>query len=285
MLTNSELNQIKNFLALYGKKDSQLENAETPLTGFEQLAILQGGKNKIVPLSEIQETIGIELKKDVLTYSDYIKLERPLSNTLYVCTTEDGMTVMQIFLQGLPLLPSSGSTLTLGVNPSTIFLGIDTNVTITGTANPAADTMKILRGSAEIISGSGTTVSTTDTINETTTYTVQASILGYNYTKNQTVTAVNPIYYGSGSGIDNFWANKVQFSTPTTSPYRTYNVTVRNTDDYVYFAVPNSMTIHSASLSGFDFPLDSNVDTSKPGYKIYKSANTYVPDTLSIVIV
>ena len=285
MLTNSELNQIKNFLALYGKKDSQLENAETPLTGFEQLAILQGGKNKIVPLSEIQETIGIELKKDVLTYSDYIKLERPLSNTLYVCTTEDGVTVMQMFLQGLPLLPSSGSTLSLGVSPSTIFLGVDTNVAVTGTASPAADNMKILKGSTEIISGSGTTVSATDTINETTTYIVQANILGYSYTKTQTVTAVNPIYYGSGNSIDNFWANKVQFSTPTTSPYRTYNVAVRNTGDYVYFAVPNSMTIHSASLSGFDFPLDSNVDTSKPGYKIYKSANTYVPDTLSIVII
>lgn len=285
MLTNSELLQIKNFLALYGKKDSQLENAETPLTGFEQLAILQNGVNKIVPLSEIQETIGIELKKDVLTYSDYLQIENPQSNTLYVCTTEDGMTVIQIFLQGLPLLPSSGSTLTLGVSSSTIFSGIDTNVTVTGTANPAADTMKILRGSTEIISGSGTTVSATDTINETTTYTIQASILGYNYTKNQTVTAVSPIYYGSGSGLDNFWVNKVQFSTPTTSPYRTYGVTVRNNGDFVYFAVPNSMTIHSASLSGFDFPLDSTVDTSKPGYKIYKSANTYVPDTLIIVII
>lgn len=285
MLTNSELNQIKNFLALYGKKDSDLQSAETPLTGYEQLAILQNGVNKIVPLSEIQETIGIELKKDVLTYSDYLQIENPQSNTLYVCTTEDGVTVVQIFLQGLPLLPSSGSTLSLGASPSTIFLGVDTNITITGTASPAADNMKILKGSTEIISGSGTTVSATDTINETTTYIVQASILGYNYTKNQTVTAVNPIYYGSGNSIDNFWANKVQFSTPTTSPYRTYNVTVRNTGDYVYFAVPNSMTIHSASLSGFDFPLDSNVDISKPGYKIYKSANTYVPDTLSIVIV
>lgn len=285
MLTNSELNQIKNFLALYGKKDSQLENAEIPLTGFEQLAILQGGKNKIVPLSEIQETIGIELKKDVLTYSGYLQIENPQSNTLYVCTTEDGSNVMQVFLQGLPLLPSSESTLTLGVSPNTIFSGIDTNVTVTGTANPAADTMKILRGSIEIISGSGATVSATDTIDSTTSYTVQAKILGYSYTKTQTVTAVNPIYYGSGSSIDNFWANKVQFNTPTTSPYRTYDVTVRNNDDFVYFAVPNSMTIHSASLSGFDFPLDSNVDTSKPGYKIYKSANTYVPDTISIVIV
>lgn len=285
MLTTSELKQVKHYLELYSKKDSDLQSAETPLTGYEQLAILQNGVNKIVPLSEIQETIGIELKKDVLTYSDYLQIENPQSNTLYVCTTEDGVTVMQIFLQGLPLLPSSGSILSLGVSPSTIFLGIDTNVTITGTASPASDNMKILKGSTEIISGSGTTVSATDTINETTKYTVQASILGYNYTKNQTVTAVNPIYYGSGSGIDNFWANKVQFNTPTTSPYRTYDVTVRNKGNFVYFAVPNSMTIHSASLSGFDFPLDSTVDTSKPGYKIYKSANTYVPDTLSIVII
>lgn len=285
MLTNSELNQIKNFLASYGKRDSQLEKAETPLTGSEKLAILQGGKNKIVPLSEIQETIGIELKKDVLTYSDYLQIENPQSNTLYVCTTEDGTNVMQMFLQGLPLLPSSGSTLNLSVSPNIIFLGIDTNITIKSVANPIADIIKISKGSTEIISGSGTTINTTDIINNTTTYTAQAEILGYNYTKTQTVTAVNPIYYGSGDSIDDFWFNKVQFNTPVTSPYRTYNVTIRNTGDYVYFAIPNSMTIHSASLSGFDFPLDSNIDTSKPGYKIYKSANTYVPDTLSIVII
>ncbi len=67
MLTQAELKQIRDYLLMYGKKDSELSAAETPLTGFEQVAIVQNGINKIVPLSEIQETIGIELKKDVLT--------------------------------------------------------------------------------------------------------------------------------------------------------------------------------------------------------------------------
>lgn len=59
MLTNSELNQIKNFLALYGKKDSQLSPVTT-VDNTDYIAIVQNDTNKNV-------TITIELlKKAVL---------------------------------------------------------------------------------------------------------------------------------------------------------------------------------------------------------------------------
>ena len=282
MLTTSELKQVKHYLAVTGMKDTQFTDAETPLSGFEQVAIVQNGINKIVPLSELQETIGIELKKDVLTYSDYLALPQHLANTLYVCTTEDGTTVMQMFLQEMPLLPASGSTFGLSVSPSVIFVGSDTAITITGTANPDADNIKISKGSAVIAQGSGASVTGNDTLSATTTYTAQASILGYSYSDSKTVTAVEPIYYGSGDSNTNFWTNKVQYPNPTTTPARTYTVTVRTNGDYVYFWVPSNMTIHSASMSGFGFPLEDPV--SYQGGKLYRSSNTYTANDLTIVI-
>ena len=59
MLTNSELNQIKNFLALYGKKDSQLSPVNT-VDNTDYVAIVQNATNKNVRI-----TIEL-LKKAVL---------------------------------------------------------------------------------------------------------------------------------------------------------------------------------------------------------------------------
>lgn len=59
MLTNSELNQIKNFLALHGKKDSQLSPVNT-VDNTDYVAIVQNATNKNVRI-----TIEL-LKKAVL---------------------------------------------------------------------------------------------------------------------------------------------------------------------------------------------------------------------------
>ena len=44
------------------------------------------------------------------------------------------------------------------------------------------------------------------------------------------------------------------------------------------------MTINKVTLSGFDFPLDAADTTSKSGYKIYKSSNTYKAGAISLVV-
>lgn len=290
MLTRSDLEQIKNYLALYGKKDSQLVKAITPLTGKEYLSLVQDGVNKIAPFSEILETIDYPLDKDILSYDEYVAIEYKSTQTLYIITDTGDSTgnVLQIFLGELPLKESGNDSVNLVVNHSVVFAGSGTSVNLTVTASKYAEVIKITKNGVDIISGSGTTVSTSDTVSVTTEYIAQANILGNPYTDSKTVTAVNPIYYGSGSSVSDFWEerHKVKFNTPTTSPYRTYNVTVRNDEDKVYFAVPSSMEIHKATMNGFDFPLD-NPDTSISGYKIYPSSNTYDAtgsDTLNIVI-
>lgn len=288
MLTAAELKQVKDYLAQYGKKDSQLPSARTPLTGQEQISIVQDGQSKIAPFSEILEQMDYPLDKDILTYAEYIALPVKSTQTLYIITDDGTATgnVVQIFLGELPLREAGNNSIRLSASPSVVFLNGSTNVTLTATASRDADSIVIKEGESTIAEATFVpSLQATVEVNTSTQFKVFAAMLGYSYQDSVNVTAINPIYYGSGSGLDDFWANKVQYQNATTTPARAYDVTVRANGDYVYFAVPNSMTIHSATLSGFDFPLDSTVDTSKPGYKIYKSANTYVVDTLNIVIV
>lgn len=291
MLTTSELKQVKHYLELYSKKDSQLDKARTPLTGEEYLAIVQDGTNKIAPFSEILETIDYPLDKDILSYDKYVAIEHKSTQTLYIITDTGDSTgnVLQIFLGELPLKESDNDSVSLVVSSSVVFIDPSESVNLTATASKYADTIKITKNGTDIISGSGITVSTSDTVSTTTEYIAQANILGKTYTDSKTVTAVNPIYYGSGSSISDFWdddEHRVKYNTPTIIPYRTYNITVRHTGDFVYFAVPSSMEIHKATMNGFDFPLD-DPDTSISGYKIYPSSNTYDAtgsNTLNIVI-
>jgi hypothetical protein len=96
------------------------------------------------------------------------------------------------------------------------------------------------------------------------------------------VVAVYPILYGTG---DDYTDAQTRPSVRTT-PAGTYNVTVANNGDYVFFVVPRTMNINSAKMGGFDFPLQAPVNVEIEGveYKYYQSANTYDAGTLTIVI-
>lgn len=56
MLTSAELKQISDYLAQYGVKDSQLQQAG-PITGREYVALVQNGENKIASLDTTNEYI------------------------------------------------------------------------------------------------------------------------------------------------------------------------------------------------------------------------------------
>lgn len=56
MLTNSELNQIKNFLALHGKKDSQLSPVTT-IGDTDYVSIVQGSKNVTITMELLRQAI------------------------------------------------------------------------------------------------------------------------------------------------------------------------------------------------------------------------------------
>ena len=78
-----------------------------------------------------------------------------------------------------------------------------------------------------------------------------------------------------------------------TSPSGTYNVNVTKYISvatpgpfHVYFIIPRSMSISGATMSGFDFPLESGVNSTFQGAncKYYESSNDYPEGTLTIKI-
>lgn len=70
MLTNSELNQIKNFLALYGKKDSQLSPVTT-IGDTDYVSIVQGSKNVTITMELLRQAIFQKIiDNDILSIID-----------------------------------------------------------------------------------------------------------------------------------------------------------------------------------------------------------------------
>lgn len=96
------------------------------------------------------------------------------------------------------------------------------------------------------------------------------------------ITSVLPIYYGSGEG---YAAANIKAPLSTTSA-GIYQVNVPVADKYVYFVIPESMTINGAKMGGFDFPLEAPEPITRGGkpYKGYRSCNTYNVGTLTIEI-
>lgn len=154
-----------------------------------------------------------------------------------------------------------------------------------------ADTIEISQGGAKKISvtsakqciyhevkAAGATTAPT-----TLTYSAKAVIGDVEKTASVSISVVNPMYVGAGAAYTAV-VNDSHKQSARTSASGTYNVTVASSGQYVFFVVPSSMTINKVTLSGFDFPLDAADTTSKSGYKIYKSSNTYKAGAISLVV-
>lgn len=177
-------------------------------------------------------------------------------------------------------------TPSLSASPGTVFVGVQTTINLTASINTPADNIKIKQGDTEIATGSGTSLSGSYAITPNaagnTQFRADFVLGGLSKTATKNVVAVYPIKYGAG---DDYTDATTQASVRTT-PAGTYNVTVPNNGDYVFFVVPRTMNINSAKMGGFDFPLQApqNVEIDGVEYKYYQSANTYDAGTLTIVI-
>lgn len=154
-----------------------------------------------------------------------------------------------------------------------------------------ADTIEISQGGAkkssvtsakqciyhEIKAAGATTAPTT------LTYSAKAVIGDVEKTATVSISVVNPMYVGAGAAYADVVVENCKQSART-SANGTYNVTVASAGQYVFFVVPSAMTINKVTLSGFDFPLLAADTTSKSGYKIYKSANTYKAGAMTLVV-
>lgn len=178
------------------------------------------------------------------------------------------------------------ATVNLTATPSPVFVGSEVTISLNATTNTSASSIKIKKGSTVLATGSGSSLSGSDTITPSaagnTTYSAEFIIAGLSKATTRNVVAVYPIRIGSGTS----YLDGTPISTPKTSPAGTYNVVVAADGDYVYFNVPATMSISHATMSGFDFPLEApeTVEINGVSYKSYRSSNTYDAGTLTIVI-
>lgn len=175
---------------------------------------------------------------------------------------------------------------------SLYFVGDTFTIKATATCSVSANTITIKCGNSTIASiqnaktamGSQTIDPTFSSAPTTINFTAEAVIGSVKKTASFSVSLVNPMYVGAGAAYTDVVKDNHKQSART-SASGTYNVTVASNGQYVFFVVPSSMTINKVTLSGFDFPLLAADTTSKSGYKIYKSANTYKAGTLTLVVI
>lgn len=174
---------------------------------------------------------------------------------------------------------------------SLYFVGDTFTIKATATCSVSANTITIKCGNSTIASvqnaktatGSQTIDPTFSSAPTTINFTAEAVIGSVKKTASFSVGLVNPMYVGAGAVYTNV-VNDSHKQSVRTSASGTYNVTVASNGQHVFFVVPSSMTINKVTLSGFDFPLDAADTTSKSGYKIYKSSNTYKAGAISLVV-
>lgn len=184
---------------------------------------------------------------------------------------------------------SDKATVSLTASTSTFIVG-ERTFTITASTNTDAENIVIKQGSNIIATGSGKTIAQTITVTQETAgnivYTAEFTFAGGNKrTVTTTVYFVNKVYVGSGAVYTDIITDATAVSARR-SPAGTYQVTVNNDAEYIFFIVPATMTINKATLSGFDFPLESpaSVTIENVTYKSYSSSNTNDAGTYQIVI-
>lgn len=180
------------------------------------------------------------------------------------------------------------AAISLKASPSVIFVNTQAPVTLTATTDTTASLIRIVTDADATIIAEGSGSSLAKAVNltmpsaGTAGYTAQFTISGIVKSTHVSISAVNKIYYGSGSAYTDATSNP----SPKTSPVGTYNVTVAENGQYVFFVIPATMSIAKATLNGFDFPLETSETVTIDGvsYKVYRSSNTNDAGTYQIVI-
>lgn len=191
--------------------------------------------------------------------------------------------------QQIDELKESEAVVGITVNPTLIEVGQTTTLSFNATSDKTVTKIEVFAAGELIMSGENTKTLTGVIGNPFISGTPGEFevVAEFSYNNNHKsdsaiVTSVLPIYYGSGEG----YAAANTKASLRTSPAGIYQVNVPVADKYVYFVIPDGMTIHGAKMGGFDFPLEAPEPITRGGkpYKGYRSCNTYNVGTLIIEI-
>ena len=195
----------------------------------------------------------------------------------------------QVLQDQIDAIVSDKAVVSLSASATTFIVG-ERTFTLTASTNTNAESIVIKQGSTAIAIGSGKNLAHTIAVTQPTAsnivYTAEFTFAGGNErTTSATIYFVNKVYVGSGAVYTDVASDSYVVSARR-SPAGTYNVTVEQNGQYVFFVIPATMSITKATLSGFDFPLDAPVAETIDGvsYKVYRSSNTNDAGTYQIVI-
>lgn len=269
MTVDGHVYEAKNGAAWYDQGAIKTSTNDYTTAEKNKLAGIQAGANKTVVDPALSTTSSNPVQNKIVN----AKLVE-LQNEIAVINADKAT---------FSLSRTSGNSL--------YFVGDTFTIKATATCSVSANTITIKCGNSTIASvqnaktatGSQTIDPTFSSAPTTINFTAEAVIGSVKKTASFSVGLVNPMYVGAGAVYTNV-VNDSHKQSVRTSASGTYNVTVASNGQHVFFVVPSSMTINKVTLSGFDFPLDAADTTSKSGYKIYKSSNTYKAGAISLVV-
>lgn len=213
-------------------------------------------------------------------FSDYSTTEE-VEDMIEEQRQEIGIVLQDISL----VLYNQHSQLTLKVSPTIIEQGVDTPITIQwgfkfNDSSMDPDTIRVLENSSEISTDTSTKV-ISRSINSTTNYMVQASLKGVTKVQQMTVNAYYPMYFGSSSLDQITDVTTLTKQALKASPSGTYNISV-NENEYIWWCIPNTMTINSIKSGGFDVPIEAPIAVGS--YKCYRTSSRLKAGIMNCVI-
>lgn len=269
MTVDGHVYEAKNGAVWYDQGAIKTSTNDYTTAEKNKLAGIQAGANKTVVDTALSTTSTNPVQNKIVN-AELVKLQNEIATI-----NADKAT--------FSLSRTSGNSL--------YFVGDTFTIKATATCSVSANTIIIKCGNSTIASiqnaktaiGSQAIDPTSSSTPTTINFTAEAVIGSVKKTASFSVGLVNPMYVGAGAAYTDVVKDSHKQSART-SASGTYNVTVASSGQHVFFVVPSSMTINKVTLSGFDFPLDAADTTSKSGYKIYKSSNTYKAGAISLVV-
>ena len=189
--------------------------------------------------------------------------------------------------------------LTMAITPSVVFRSSADTTEIAVSASMTVvtpTTLTLFQATTELATADGvSSVSSAATITPTANvqFSAKAIVGELEFEAKATLQVVDPVYAGAGAAYADIMLDEHK-QTVRTSAAGTYNVTVANDGEYVWLLVPRGFAaIKKATLSGFDFPLETPTVVYVGGtsaltggipYSCYRSSNQYAAGNLSIVI-
>ena len=178
------------------------------------------------------------------------------------------------------VLYNQHSELNASVSPTIIELGVNTNVILTWdfkfngvSLNP--DSITITENGASI----STNKTITRTINDTTTYNIVAQFKGIAKSKTLKVNAYEAMYFGSANTLTDVTTLTKQ--SIKDSPAGDYSIAISE-NQYVWWCVPNTMTINSIKSESFEVPIEAPITIGN--YKCYRTTNRLKAGILNCTI-